>query len=150
MSISNQINDDLKQAMLAGDKVLTTTLRGIKSVILYEEVAKGEREKGLEDDVIITLLFKETKKRQESADLYSQGGNLEKANAELLEKKVIEKYLPEQISDEELKSIIDSQIASIGANSIQQMGQVIGAVKAKAGPGADGSKIANFVKERLG
>lgn len=150
MTISEQLNQDLKKAMLAGDKVLTTTLRGVKSVILYEEVAKGEREKGLSDDAIITLLTKEAKKRQESADLYAKGGNQEKADAELLEKKVIEKYLPEQMSDEELISIVDTQIQNIGATSVQQMGQVIGAVKANAGAGADGSKIAQLVKERLG
>lgn len=149
MSISNQINDDLKQAMLAGDKVLATTLRGLKSVILYEEVAKGERDKGLNDDAIITLLTKEAKKRQESADLYSQGGNQEKADAELLEKKVIEKYLPEQLSESELEGLVEAEIKESGATSMQQMGQVVGAVKSKAGPSADGAKIAQLVKERL-
>ena len=149
MSISNQINDDLKQAMLSGDKVLATTLRGLKSVILYEEVAKGEREKGLSDDAIITLLTKEAKKRQESADLYVQGSNQEKADAELAEKKVIEKYLPEQMSEEELVKIVDEAINKVGATNMQQMGQVIGVVKTSAGPGADGSRIAELVKERL-
>jgi uncharacterized protein YqeY len=149
MSISNQINDDLKQAMLSGNKVLATTLRGLKSVILYEEVAKGKREEGLKDDAIITLLTKEAKKRQESADLYAQGGNQERADAELTEKKVIEKYLPEQITEEKLIIIIDNVIESTKSSSIQHMGQVIGLVKAKAGAGADGSKIAQLVKERL-
>lgn len=149
MTIPEQLNQDLKQAMLAGDKVLATTLRGLKSVILYEEVAKGERDNGLQDDAIITLLTKEAKKRQESADLYIQGGNQEKAEAELAEKQVIEKYLPEQMSEEELVSIIDEAIKSTGATNMQQMGQVVGAVKAKAGAGADGSKIAQLVKERL-
>jgi uncharacterized protein YqeY len=149
MSISSNIDNDLKQAMLARDKVLATTLRGLKSVILYEEVAKGEREKGLSDDAIITLLTKEAKKRQESADLYVQGGNQEKADAELEEKKVIEKYLPEQMSDEELIKIVDKAIEEVGATNMQQMGQVIGIVKTSAGAGADGSKIAKMVKERL-
>lgn len=70
MTISEQIDADLKQAMLAGDKTLVTTLRGLKSVILYEEVAKGLRDTGLDDDAVITLFSKEAKKRQESADLY--------------------------------------------------------------------------------
>ncbi|MFO0920554.1 MAG: GatB/YqeY domain-containing protein [Candidatus Saccharimonadales bacterium] len=149
MTISEQIDVDLKQAMLAGDKILVTTLRGLKSVILYEEVAKGVRDTGLDDDAVITLFSKELKKRQESADLYEQGGNTEKAKAELAEKNVIEKYLPEQMSDAELISLVDETISSTGATNMQQMGQVVGAVKSKAGPSADGSKIAQLVKERL-
>lgn len=149
MSISKDIDADLKTAMLAGDKILATTLRGLKSTILYEEVAKGARDTGLEDDAVIGLLSKEAKKRQESADLYVKGGSQEKADAELAEKAVIEKYLPAQMSEEELVKIIDDAIASTGANSMQQMGQVIGAVKAKAGASADGARIAQLVKEKL-
>ncbi len=135
--------------MLGGDKTLATTLRGLKSVILYEEVAKGLRDTGLEDDSVITLLSKEAKKRQESADLYTQGGNQERADAELVEKEVIEKYLPAQMSEEDLVKIIDEAIESTGADSMQQMGQVMGVVKAKAGAAADGSLIAKIVKEKL-
>jgi uncharacterized protein YqeY len=149
MSISKDIDADLKTAMLAGDKTLATTLRGLKSVILYEEVAKGVRDTGLEDDAIIVLLAKEAKKRQESADLYMQGGNSEKAKAELIEKEVIEKYLPAQVSEEELIKIVEEIIEKTGATNMQQMGQVIGAAKAKAGPSADGAKIAQIVKEKL-
>ncbi|MCA9332710.1 GatB/YqeY domain-containing protein [Candidatus Saccharibacteria bacterium] len=149
MSISKDIDADLKAAMLAGDKTLATTLRGLKSTILYEEVAKGLRDTGLEDDAIIALLSKEAKKRQESADLYKKGGSEEKAEAELVEKKVIEKYLPAQMSDEELMLIVDEAISSTGASSMQQMGQVIGIVKSKAGVSADGSRIAQLVKEKL-
>lgn len=149
MSIKEQIDQDLKQAMLAGEKTLVTTLRGLKSVILYAEVAKGNREVGLSDDEIIDAFSKEAKKRQESAGLYVQGGNQERADAELLEKQVIEKYLPAQLGDDELKKIIDEVIAATGAAGPQAMGQVIGAVKAQTKGAADGSKIANFVKERL-
>ncbi len=149
MSISKEIDADLKTAMLAGDKTLATTLRGLKSVILYEEVAKGVRDTGLDDDLVVALLSKEAKKRQESADLYTQGGNQEKADSELAEKVVIEKYLPAQMSEEELATVIDEAIEASGATTMQQMGQVIGVVKAKAGPAADGSKIAQIVKEKL-
>jgi uncharacterized protein YqeY len=147
--LKSRIDQDLKQALLAGDKVLVTTLRGLKSAILYAEVAKGNREVGLPDDEIITLLSKEAKKRQESADLFRQGGNIEKSEAELTEKKVIEAYLPQQLSDEELGSIIDEVVAGLGATGPQAMGQAIGAVKQKVGATADGSRIAQLVKERL-
>lgn len=144
-----RIDQDLKTALLAGDKVLATTLRGLKSVILYAEVAEGSREQGLGDDAIIVLLSKEAKKRQESADLYSQGGNEEKAAAELSEKKVIESYLPTQLSDEELSSIVDETIKALGADGPSAMGQVIGAVKQKTAGQADGGRIAQLVKQHL-
>ncbi len=144
-----RIDQDLKTALLAGDKVLATTLRGLKSAILYVEVAKGLREQGLHDDEIVSLLAKELKKRQESADLYKQGGNQERAEAELAEKKVIESYLPAQLSDEELIAIIDNALKETDAAGPSAMGQVIGLVKQKTAGKADGSRIAQLVKERL-
>lgn len=144
-----RIDQDLKAALLAGDKVLATTLRSLKSAILYAEVAQGSRGQGLSDEEIITLLAKEAKKRQESADLYKQGGNEEKAEAELAEKKVIESYLPQQLSDDELIGMIDAAIKDLGVSGVSGMGQVIGAVKQKAGSQADGARIAKLVKERL-
>ena len=147
--LKTQIDQDLKSALLAGDKTLTTTLRGLKSVILYAEVAKGAREQGLSDDEIVMLLTKEAKKRQESADLYRQGGNEEKALAELSEKQVIEKYLPAQLSVEEIGKVIDQVISELGVTTMQGMGQVIGTVKAKVGASADGAVVAKLVKERL-
>jgi len=149
MSLKQQIDADIKQAMLGGDKVLTTTLRGLKSAILYVEVAKNKREEGLTDDEITEVLSKEAKKRQESADLYVQGGNQVKADEELVEKVVIEKYLPAQLSEDELKSIIDKVVTETGATGPQGMGQVIGAVKAQVGAQAEGAVIARLVKERL-
>lgn len=144
-----QLDQDLKTALLAGDKTLATTLRGLKSAILYEEVAKGVREQGLSDDEIIAILSKEAKKRQESADLYKQGGNAERAKAELTEKTVIEGYLPKQLSDDELGTLIDDTITALGVSNIAAMGQVIGAVKQKTLGQADGARIAAAVKERL-
>src|SRR3954462_11571922 len=104
MSLKQQIDRDIKTAMLAGQKTLVTTLRGLKSTILYAEVAKGSREEGLSDPEAIELLAKEAKKRQESADLYKQGGSPERAEAELTEKQVIEQYLPKQLTEDELQA----------------------------------------------
>jgi uncharacterized protein YqeY len=147
--LKQRIDQDLKQALLGGNKVLATTLRGLKSAILYVEVAKGLREQGLPDDEIITLLAKEAKKRQESADLYKQGGSEDRAANELEEKKVIEQYLPQQLSDEELRKIINEIAEQVSATGPQAMGQVIGGVKQKVGAQADGARIAALVKERL-
>lgn len=150
MTIKERIDSDLKTAMLSGDKELTTTLRGLKSSILYEEVSKGLRETGLDDEAVTILLSKESKKRQESADLYVQGGNQEKADFEIREKVIIEQYLPVQLSNDELASVVDDVLSSFDEVSNQQMGQVIGAVKAKVGSQADGSRIAHIVKEKMG
>lgn len=149
MSIKQQVEQDLKQAMLAGEKTLVTTLRGIKSAILNEEIAANARETGLPEEKVQQLLSKEAKKRQESADLYKQVGNQAKADAELQEKTVIEQYLPEQLSEAELTRLVDEAIQQTGASGPRQMGQVIGAVKAKAGASADGGLIAKIAKEKL-
>jgi uncharacterized protein YqeY len=147
--LKQQIDQDLKAALLKGDKVLVTTLRGLKSVILYAEVAKGVREQGLPDEEIIGLLAKESKKRQESADLYKQGNRGELATAELSEKAMIDVYLPKQLSDDELKQLIDTVVTDLGVESMQGMGQVISTVKQRSQGAAEGARVAQFVKERL-
>lgn len=149
MNLKQQIEQDLKTAMLAGDKTLVTTLRGLKSTILYEEVAQGKRDAGLAEAEITRILSKEAKKREESAELYKQGGNSERADAEILEKSVIEKYLPATLSDKELSSLIVQAESELGKITNQNMGQVIGWVKTRAGGGADGARIASLVKEGL-
>lgn len=149
MSIKEQLDVDVKTAMLAGEKTLVTTLRGLKSAILYVEVAKGSREDGLSDAEVIDLFTKEAKKRQESADMYIQGGNKVKADEELVEKQVIAKYLPQQMSDGELNAVVDKIAAELGGITQQQMGQAIGKVKAEVGASADGSRIASAVKARI-
>lgn len=148
MSLKQKLDQDLKTAMLAGDKTTTTTLRGLKSAILNVEIEKNVREKGLSDEEVTAVLSKEAKKRQESADLYVQGGNQDMADKELAEKILIEKYLPEQIGAEELSKIVDQAIAELGQDP-GKMGQIIGAVKQKAGGQADGGTIARLVKDKL-
>lgn len=147
--LKQQIEQDLKKALLAGDKERATVLRSLKSAILYEEVAKGVREAGLTDEAIVALFAKEAKKRQESADFYVKGDAEDRAANELAEKSIIEEYLPKQLSDEELGAIIDAVIADLGASGPQAMGQVIGQVKQKTGGQADGGRIAQMVKEKL-
>lgn len=147
--LEKQIEQDLKTALLSGNKVDAETLRGLRSALLNAKIEQGKRDEGLDDAAVVLILSKEAKKRQESADLYVQGGNQERADAELVEKALIEKYLPAQLSEEEILQLVDDAISSTGASGPQGMGQVIGAVKAKAGASADGSVIARLAKERL-
>ena len=150
MTIKEQVDADLKKAMLAGDKPLVSTLRGLKSTILYAEVAAGRRDEGLSDDAVIPLFQKEAKKRQESADLYRQGNNEEKAAAEEAEKLVTERYLPAQMDEEEVQKLVNEVVAGLDEPSMAQMGTVISEVKKRSSGTADGAIIARLTKERLG
>ena len=147
--IKQQVEKDLKQAMIDGDKDLVMALRNIKSAILYIEVERGKREEGLDDDSIVNLLLKEAKKRQDSADMYKQGGAQDRATAELNEKQIIEKYLPAPMSEQEIEVLIDEVTQSVGGVSRQNMGQIISQVKSKAGGSADGGTIAKLIQKRL-
>jgi uncharacterized protein YqeY len=112
-------------------------------------VAKNARDSGLPDEEMMQLLMKESKKRQESADLYLQGHEEARAQTELQEKALIDSYLPKQLSDSELLAVIDEVIKSSGVTDPQAMGQVIGQVKQKVGASADGATIARLTKQRL-
>jgi uncharacterized protein YqeY len=147
--MQEQIDKDLKQALLAGDKAKAETLRGIKSALLNEMISQGARDSGLSDEHIQKILARESKKRQEAADLYKQGGSEERARQELAEKAIIDAYLPEQLSEEQIAKLVDEQIAATGAAGPAAMGKVIGAVKAQAGSTADGALIARLAKEKL-
>lgn len=150
MSLEDRISQDLKAAMLAGQQQRVMTLRSLKSALLYEKVAKKlDRESAMSDEAVIALLAREAKKRQESADLYKQGNSVEKAEAELQEKAIIDEYLPKQMSEAEIGQLVDEAIQTLNVSDLSQMGQVIGAVKKRAGAAADGSLVARLVKERL-
>jgi uncharacterized protein YqeY len=145
--LEQKLEQDLKTALLGGDKARVDTLRLLRSVILNVKVAKGTRDQAMSDDDVIALLSKESKKRQESADLYTQGNSPDRATKELAEKAMIDAYLPAQLSEDELRKLVDQAVSSLESPN---MGQIIGQVKAKAGPAADGALIAKLVKERLG
>ncbi|MBX4197525.1 GatB/YqeY domain-containing protein [Candidatus Saccharibacteria bacterium] len=147
--MQQQIDADLKEALLAGDKTKAETLRGLKSALLNEAIAQNARDSGLSDEQIQKILSKESKKRQEAADLYKQGGSDERASAELAEKAIIDAYLPEQLDEAELTKIVDEEVAKAGSPTMQDMGKIIGAVRGRTGGRADGGLIAKLVKERL-
>lgn len=150
MPLKDDINADLKTAMLARDEFVTTTLRGLKAAILNEEVANGARDEGLGDEAIEQLIARESKKRDEAARLFEQGGNQASADKERAEKELLAKYLPAQLSEAELSAMVDEAVAEIKPEGVKDMGRVIGAVKARAGNSADGALVARLVKERLG
>jgi len=147
--VVDDITAALKQALLQRDSETATTLRGLKSVILNAEVAAGKRDTGLDNDEVVALLQKEAKKRQEAAAIYADAGDEARAAKELSEKDIIAQFLPEQLDDTAVVQLVEDAIAELGASTMQDMGKVIGAVKAKAGATADGGLIARIVKEKL-
>lgn len=149
LTLEERLEKDIKDALLAGDKTRVTTLRMLKAVLLNVKVAQGKRDSGLSDEEVQAAFSKESKKRQESAELYRQGGNDEKAEAELAERAIIDSYLPQQLSEAEIATLVDEAIASTGAQGPQAMGQVIGQVRSKTGAAADGALIARIAKEKL-
>lgn len=149
MALKQRIDDDLKAALLGGDRFVAQTLRGLKAAVLNEEVASGKRDEGLADNEIETIVAREVKKRNESITLYEQNDRAELAEDEKKEAEILSVYLPKQLTDDELKEIIATKIDELGATSPQMMGQVIGGVKAQVGTSADGATVARLVKEAL-
>jgi hypothetical protein len=149
--IKQRLEADLKQAMLSRDVLKVQTLRGLKSAILYAEVENGKREAGLEDSEVVAVFRKEVKKRLEAAELYNRAGSNDKEQAELEEKAIIESYLPEAMSLQELSSLVESALDELGLAVVtkREMGLLIKRVKEKAGDRADGALIAKAVNERV-
>ena len=148
MSLKQQIDQDIKAAMLAKKKDELTALRGIKSAILLAETEKGASDE-LATDVEIKLLTKAAKQRKESAELYKEQGRQDLADKEFFEYEVIARYLPEQMSDEELKGELEKIITQLGASSPQDMGKVMGVATKQLAGKADGKKISEMVKSIL-
>lgn len=149
MSLKSQFDIDIKAALLSGDRFTAAVLRDFKAAVLNEEVAQKKRDEGLADEEIEKILAREVKKRAESATIYDGADRPELAQQERAESKILEAYLPEQLSEADIKTAVDAAITATGATSAAQMGQVIGAVKSTLGNAADGGTIARLVKEAL-
>lgn len=149
MALKQRITDDLKAALLGGDRFVGETLRNLKAAILNEEVAQNKREEGLDDATVEQIIAREVKKRNESIKLYTQGDRNDLAEAEQKEIDVIKVYLPKQLTEDEVKAVVDAAVVQLGAAGMADMGKVIGVVKSKVGNAADGALVAKLVKEAL-
>ncbi len=148
MSLKQQIDGDIKQAMLQKRKEELTALRAIKSAILLVETEKGAGE-GLESDPEMKLLAKQAKQRKDSADIYTKEGREDLASKELFELEVINRYLPKQLSDDEIEQVVKNIIDKVGASGPQDMGKVMGSATKEMSGTADGKKISEIVKRLL-
>jgi uncharacterized protein YqeY len=143
--MNDTIRQDLKTAMLAKDETAVMTLRMLLSEVKYLEVAKGE----LTDSDYISVIQKELKKRREAAEGFRKGGREESALKEEDEAKILEKYLPQQMTDQQLQSLVDEAINEIGATSMSDMGKVMALVMSKAGQSVEGSRVSSMVRQKL-
>jgi len=148
MTLTERINNDIKEAMKAKDSARLTALRAIKSQLLLAATAAGGSD-GASDEEGIKMLQKLVKQRRESADLYIQQGRQDLADPELAEAAVIEQYLPKQLSEDELRPIIADIIAKTGASGPQDMGKVMGVASKELAGKADGKTISGVVKALL-
>ena len=147
MGISDQITEDMKQAMRAKDSVSLTAIRALKAAITNEE--KSGTAEPLSETVIISLIRKQVKQRQDSITQFNDAGRSELAANEQKEIDVLEKYLPQALDDEEVFAIITSVIKDTGASSMADMGNVMKAVQLQCAGRADGKTISNAVRSAL-
>lgn len=146
--IFEQINNDIKTAMLAREKLALEALRGVKKEFLEAKTAKGS-DGTLHDEQAVKIMQKMVKQRKETAQIYTEQNRPELAEKELAEAEVIEKYLPAQMSETELESTLLALISEIGAAGPQDMGKVMGAATKQLAGKADGRAISEKVKALL-
>jgi uncharacterized protein YqeY len=148
MSLSEQIMEAMKTAMKSKDTMALQALRSVKSAILLAQTETGAKETLTEDEEL-KLLQKLVKQRKDSAAIYTEQGRADLADPEIAEAKVIEAFLPEQMSEEEVAKVIDEIIAQTGAASMKDMGKVMGMANGKLVGKSDSKTISTLVKQRL-
>ncbi|WP_267246522.1 GatB/YqeY domain-containing protein [Streptomyces sp. PR69] len=150
-TLKSRLQDDLTEAIKKRDELRSSTLRLTLSEISKEEVA-GEQARELSDDEIQKVIAKEAKKRREAAEAFAKGGRAEQAQRERMEGEVLEVYLPQQLTDEELAAIVAEAVEearAAGAEGPRAMGQVMKIVNPKVAGRAEGGRVAAAVKQRL-
>jgi hypothetical protein len=148
MSLQEQVMDAMKMAMKEKNTMALQALRSVKSAILLAQTESGAKTEISSDDEI-KLLQKLVKQRKDSAAIYNEQGRTDLAEPELTEAAVIEQFLPEQLTEEEVAKIVDEVIAQTGATSMKDMGRVMGIANTKLAGKADGKTISTVVKARL-
>jgi uncharacterized protein len=148
MALTDQIQSDLTSAMKARDTETVATLRMVVAAVKNARVEAGRTE-DLSDEETLLLLSREAKRRNEAAAAYDEAGRSELAAKERSELAIIQRYLPEQLGDDELAAVIDETIAEVGATAMSDLGKVMSAVMPKLQGRADGKRVSALVRERL-
>ena len=148
MGIKEQLQSDLTEAIRSRNEIVLGTIRMVLTSIRNEEVS-GKEERTLEDAEIITVLTREAKKRREAAEAFADAGRADKAELEKAEGEVIAKYLPAQMSEDDVKKLVAAAIAQSGAAGPGDMGKVMGILKPQVAGKADGGLVSGLVKAAL-
>lgn len=147
MSLSEKINNDIKEAMKSKDKVALAAIRSIKSAILLEETKGGDAQ--VDDTKVIQIIQKLLKQRKDSAVLYQEQGREDLVKEEMDQAEIIEKYLPKQLSESEIKEVVLKAVQTTGATGAKDMGKVMGVVSKELAGKADNKLVADVVKNVL-
>jgi hypothetical protein len=148
MALFDKINEDIKAAMKARDKVRLETLRNIKKVFLEAKTAPGS-DGELSDDAALKIIQKLAKQGKETAETYTSNNRQDLADEELAQVKVLEEYLPKQLTESEIEAIVKDIISETNASSMKEMGKVMGIASKKMAGQADGKIISDIVKKLL-
>ncbi len=149
MSLQTQVMEEMKMAMKTKNTVALESLRAIKSALLLAQTEKGAGD-GLSEADEIKLVQKLVKQRRDSATIFKEQGREDLAEPELAQAEVIAKFLPEQLTEEEIEKVVVQTIDAIGANGMQDMGKVMGIVSKELAGQADGKTISAIVRNKLG
>lgn len=148
-TFKSRLQNDLTESIRARDELRSSTLRLTLTAVTNEEVA-GKEARELSDDEVLKIVVREAKKRREAAEAFDQGNRPEQAARERAEGEILAEYLPQQLDDAELKSIVAAAIAELGVSGPSAMGQVMKLVRPKVGDRAEGGRIAAEIKGQLG
>lgn len=149
MNLKEQITSDLKDALKSGDTLKRSVLGMLKSSIGNKEIEKRKKDTGLSEEENIEVIRSEVKKRMDSAAAFRSAGDEERAKGEESEMAILKKYLPPEASDEDIKSVVEKAIASVGSKSKKDFGKIMGLVMKEIGSRADGNKVKQILDSML-
>lgn len=144
-----QLQEDLKQAMLAKDEIKKSVLRMLLSAITYYEIQKGGAGYEASEEDVLTVIQKDVKQRKDSIEQFKNGGRQDLVDKETQELTLLEKFMPAQMSEDEVKTLVKEAITQTNASTPQDMGKVMRALMPKTKGKADGSLVSKIVKEEL-
>jgi uncharacterized protein YqeY len=148
-TLNEKIANDLKEAMKAKDQVAMTALRALKSAVKYVAVEKLGADGVLDDPDVLAVVRKQLKQRRDSVEQFTAGNRADLADKELAEIAVLERYLPAAMSESEIRQLVDTVVAELGATSKQQMGQVMKVLQERSAGRADGKVLSQAVSAKL-
>jgi len=149
MNLKEKINSDIKDAMRSGDTIRRDTLRFLDSAIKNTEIEKKKKETGLNDEEVLEVVARSVKQRNDSIQQYTDGGRPELADKEKVELEILKEYMPEQMSEDEIRKVVKEIISAAGTVSASDMGKIMGQAMGKLKGKADGNIVKKIVGEEL-